>query len=83
MLERQIICLYQKHLLIYIGSLYACFVDFRKAFDSVIHDGLRFKLLELGIGTKFYNIKNMHQSSQSCVRLGNGLTDPFKLGVGV
>ena len=66
------------------GRLYACFVDFRKAFDSVIHDGLRFKLLELGIGTKFYNIiKNMYHSSQSCVRLGNGLTDPFKLGVGV
>ena len=72
-----------KHLLINIGSLYACFVDFRKAFDSVIHDGLRFKLLELGIGTKFYNIKNMYHSSQSCVRLGNGLTDPLKLGVGV
>ena len=66
------------------GRLYACFVDFRKAFDSVIHDGLRFKLLELGIGTKFYNIiKNMYHSSQSCVRLGNGLTDPFKLGVGL
>ena len=63
---------------------YACFVDFRKAFDSDIHDGLMFKLLELGIGTKFYNIiKNMYHSSQSCVRLGNGLTDPFKLGVGV
>ena len=66
------------------GRLYACFVDFRKAFDSVIHDGFRFKLLELGIGTKFYNIiKNMYHSSQSRVRLGNDLIDPFKLGVGV
>ena len=34
-----------------VGGLYACFVDFRKAFDSVIHEGLRFKLLQLGIGT--------------------------------
>ena len=66
------------------GRLYACFVDFRKAFDSVIHDGLRFKLFELGIGTEFYNIiKNMYHCSQSCAHLGNGLIDPFKLGVGV
>lgn len=66
------------------GRLYACFVDFRKAFDSVIHDGLRLKLLALGIGTKFYNIiKDMYNSSQSCVRLSNGLTNPFKLCVGV
>ena len=52
------------------GRLYACFVDFRKAFDSVIHDGLRFKLLQIGIGTKFYNIiKSMYNGSQSCVDL--------------
>ena len=66
------------------GKLYACFVDFRKAFDSVIHDGLKYKLLQLGIGTKFYNIiKSMYTNSQSCLRLGNGLTNPFKLGIGV
>ncbi|MEW8547927.1 MAG: reverse transcriptase family protein [Candidatus Thiodiazotropha sp.] len=66
------------------GRLYACFVDFRKAFDSVIHEGLRFKLLQLGVGTKFYNIiTNMYKNSQACIRLGNGLTNPFKVGVGV
>ena len=66
------------------GKLYACYVDFRKAFDSVIHDGLKYKLLQLGIGTKFYNIiKGMYTNSQSCLRLGNELTNPFELGIGV
>ena len=27
------------------GKLYGCFVDFRKAFDSVWHSGLLFKML--------------------------------------
>ena len=66
------------------SRLYACFVDFRKALDTVIHEGLRFKLFQLGIGTKFYNIvTSMYKSSQSCVRLGNCLTNPCKIGVGV
>ena len=31
-------------------KLYACFVDFRKAFDSVWHEGLFHKLESMGIG---------------------------------
>ena len=31
-------------------SVYACFVDFRKAFDSVWHEGLFYKLLKINIG---------------------------------
>ena len=59
-------------------------MDFRKAFDSVIHEGLRYKLLQLGIGTKFYNIiKSMYESSQACIRLSDGLTNQFKIGMGV
>jgi hypothetical protein len=34
------------------GKIYACFVDFRKAFDSVWHDGLFLKLLKNKIGGK-------------------------------
>jgi hypothetical protein len=42
------------------GKIYACFVDFKKAFDSVWHDGLFLKLLENKIGGQFYElIKNM------------------------
>ena len=48
------------------GKLYTCFVDFQKAFDSVIRVGIKFKLLKMGIGSKFYNIvKDMYSKSRS------------------
>ena len=61
------------------GRVYACFVDFRKAFDTVIHTGIKIKLLQTGVGSKFYNIvKNMYNTSTSCIRLKNGVTDSFQ-----
>ena len=51
-------CLIDKYCNTKEGRLYACFVDFQKAFDSVIHCGLKLKLLQLNIGSKFYNIIN-------------------------
>ena len=38
------------------GKIYACFVDFRKAFDSVWHNGLLSKLLQINLGGSFYNL---------------------------
>jgi hypothetical protein len=38
------------------GKLYTCFIDFKKAFDSVWHDGLFYKLLHYKIGGKFYDL---------------------------
>ena len=38
------------------GKLYTCFIDFKKAFDSVWHDGLFYKLLQYNIGGKFYDL---------------------------
>jgi hypothetical protein len=49
--------------------VFACFVDLRKAFDTVIHTGLKLKLLEIGVGTNFYNvIKNMYYVSKSGIK---------------
>jgi hypothetical protein len=31
------------------GKLFACFIDLRKAFDTVIHAGIRYKLIKYGI----------------------------------
>ena len=60
----------------YCNNKDACFVDFQKAFDTVIHTGIKIKLLENGIGHHFYNIiKSMYSQSNSCVRLNNTLTD--------
>ena len=35
-------------------KVYACSVDFRKAFDSVWHDGLLYKLLQIIAGGNFF-----------------------------
>ena len=66
------------------GRVYACFVDFRKAFDTVIHSGLKYKLLKLCIGTKFYNlIKSMYSQSKSCIIMKNSHTEFFDIKLGV
>ena len=38
------------------GKIYACFVAFKKAFDSVWHEGLLLKLLHNKIGGTFYDL---------------------------
>ena len=38
------------------SKLYTCFIDFKKAFDSVWHDGLLCKSLRYKIGVKFYDL---------------------------
>ena len=66
------------------GRVYACFIDFHKAFDTVIHSGIKIKLLKIGVGTNFYQvIQSMYSSSKSCVRLSNCMTDFFPIKVGV
>ncbi len=66
-------------------KLFGCFVDFKKAFDSVWHNGLLFKLLDqYQIGGKFYGIiKNMYSTARSCVKLPYGVTDTFPIQKGI
>ena len=66
-------------------KLYACFVDFRKAFDNVWHTGLLYKLLQqYNVGGKFYGIiKSMYSNAKTCVKLHNGITDKFDLKKGI
>ena len=43
------------------NKLFACFVDFRKAYDSVNHMKLLLKLKHIGVGSLFYNlVKDMY-----------------------
>ena len=59
-------------------KFYACFDDFKKAFDSVIHPGLTLKLNELQISGKFYDVvSNMYSNSKLCVKLGDTHTEFF------
>ncbi len=66
------------------GKIFACFIDFKKAFDSIWHEGLYLKLLDSGIGGKFYDlIKSMYTASQCAVKIGNQRTEFFPQGRGV
>ena len=50
-------------------KIYACFVDFRKAFDSVWHVGLLNKLLQINVGGCFYNlIKSLYLNSTCSIK---------------
>ena len=63
---------------------YACFIDFRKAFDSIGHENLFLKLRKLGVSDLFYNvIKNMYLNNNLCVKTSSGLTPYFISKVGV
>ena len=66
-------------------STFSCFIDMQKAFDWVDRDLLLYKLLNLGIGGRFYNaVKSVYCNSRSCVKLNSDLyTDWFGTVCGV
>ena len=66
-------------------KMYACFIDLRKAFDSVVHPALLHKLLTYGIGVKFYNIiASMYENNVLEVKTGRAmLSDKFLATDGV
>ena len=66
------------------GKVYACFIDFKKAFDSVCHQGMLFKLLQDKIDGKVYDIiKSMYSRSKCYIKLGAKRTGYFEYARGV
>jgi len=66
------------------GKLYACFIDFKKAFDSVWHEGLLTRLLQYNINGNFYSlIKNLYSKSKCFIKLGSKRTGTFEYTRGV
>ena len=65
--------------------LYSCFVDFRKAFDTVRHEELLYKLRLYGVSDLFYNvIKSMYLNTYLSVKVDSySLTDNFQSFIGV
>ena len=56
----------------------------RKAFDSLWHDGLFFKLLQINVRGNFYKvIKSLYSNSNCSIRIGNNQTQPFQYTRGV
>jgi len=65
-------------------NLYACFVDFRKAFDSIPHWALLHKLSDSGLNGPFLDtIWDMYSKTSLCVKVQKQLTPTFPGEVGV
>lgn len=64
--------------------IFACFIDFKKAYDSVWREGLFFKLIQYGCSKNFIRlIISMYSSVNCSVKLEKGSTPFFKSHVGV
>ena len=76
--------LFEKYCVQNNSKLYVSFIDFQKAFDSIWHDGLFYKLLQMGIGGPFYKVlKSMYSKSTGSVRSEDYLSAPFPVKKGV
>lgn len=65
-------------------QLYCCFVDFRKAFDSIPRERMWEVLHELGLqGDVIAALKSMYAQDEACVLTQQGLTKLFKCTIGV
>ena len=70
---------------------YTCFIDIKKAYDTVWHEGLKLKLLEYGItGAMYRAICGLYAGCESTIRLSSGgggahavYTDFFPIETGV
>ena len=63
--------------------VYAVFVDFRKAFDSVCREALFVKLAKLGITGKIYDVlKHMYENSTGQIKLSGFVSEPFDIKKG-
>ena len=63
--------------------LYTCFVDFRKAFDTVSRQALVYKLDKLGIKGRFLSVlKHMYSNSSVRIKLLQKLSDKIDILVG-
>ena len=63
--------------------VYAVFVDFRKAFDSVCREALFLKLAKLGIrGKIFETLNHMYSNSTAQIKLSGHLSNKFPISKG-
>ena len=66
------------------GKVFAVFIDYRKVFERVWHDGLFSVLEQYGIPRKLINIvRDLYSKAKSCIRVNNNLTDWFETTIGV
>ena len=65
-------------------KIFACFVDFKKAFDTIPRDLLFRKLLGHGVTGKFFNtLKTIYKNDTCCVKVDGKMTRSFEANQGV
>ena len=65
-------------------KLYTCFVDFKKAYDTVWRNGLFFKMLKSKINPGFVQLlQNMYSKLRSCVQIQGGISSWFDSLIGL
>ena len=65
----------------FLQTIYFCFVDYAKAFDSVDHNKLWKILKEMGIQDHLTCLlRNLYAGQEATVRTGHGTTDWFQIG---
>jgi hypothetical protein len=68
----------QKYLCKSKGRFYCAYVDFSRAFDSIPHSNLWFRLIQDGVHGRILTVlRSMYGKLRSCVKTRNGLTDLF------
>ena len=66
------------------GMVYMCFIDYRKAFDSVDHDKLWNNLISFGAPPHLVALLHaLYKDQLATVMTEHGETEPFKIGKGV
>ena len=74
----------KKYVTIGKGKLYACFVDFKKAYDSVWHEGLFCKMRRNKLqGKLLHLIMDMYKKTKCSVKMGGSCTEFFAVTRGV
>ena len=65
------------------GKVFACFVDYRKAFDTVCREALLYKLGSMGISGNFFAcIKHMYSNSKTRIKLIQKLSETIDVTIG-
>ena len=65
------------------GRFYVLYVDFKKAFDSLVHDKMFEVLLKRGLSGKIFNVLlSMYSNLRAFLRLGDKISMPFTCNIG-
>ena len=74
----------KKYVTIGKNKLYTCFIDFKKAFDSVWHEGLFYKLEKNGFSGRLLDlIRDIYKKTKCAVKIKDCITDYFDYTRGV